>query len=69
MKKILATAFLSVILFSGCSMLHTGKGIIKVNEEHILNGEYEEGEERIPEEAFFKINANGAFDMNKQIQM
>ena len=30
---------------------------------------YEEGEERIPEEAFFKINTNGAFDMNKQIQM
>ncbi len=41
MKKILALAVASTILFSGCSLTKMGKGVISVNGEIITQAEFD----------------------------
>lgn len=54
MKKILATAILSVVLLSGCSMLHTGKGIIKVNDIVITQSDFNKAFDKEIDNSMFK---------------
>ncbi len=54
MKKILTVAALSAILLSGCSFMHFGKGIIKVNDIIITKSEFDRAIDKELDNSMFK---------------
>ena len=54
MKKILAIAVLSTVLFSGCSLTKTSKGIISVNGEVITQAEFDKAVDKEIDGSMFK---------------
>ena len=60
MRKILLTALLSVVLLSGCSLINSGKGIIKVNDKIITQTEFDKAFDKEIDNSMFKAFGGAA---------